>query len=868
MNRRLLLQGIPASLMVALGLGSMQTQAGGAAFPPVVAVQEPHFPSRLYQFVWRNWELANLNRMAEVVGAHLEQLVEIGAEMGLPAKRVLSEDYRKRIYITLIRQNWHLLPEQQIIQMLGWTQEAFDFALKEDDFLDHKLGKVKPACEPLRYATPTRAERRAASDIRKRLHVAPGDALPGLGVERFSFVRDFDRVESLPSWTVQTPRGATALRQAAARFRARGATQREIDIRIDPDRVRAAVLAMAPDADVARDSGSFVIKPEGTKRAIITAASERAAIRALYQLRGLSALPTEEAVYREIWPHRFLYSYFALYGDPLMEGDAAGLPDGYLDRAAANGMNGVWIQGLLNNLAPSRQFPEFGKGWQTRLAMLRDLVERAQRFGLRVYLYLNEPRAMPEAFYQNRSGIRGTKSGDVYSMCTSTQQVRDWLQESVAHVFRETPGLGGLFTITMSENQTNCFSNGGGWGDRDPVAKGCPRCSQRSGAETIAELLQCIRDGVREHSADAEIMAYDWGWGTPLAAGILPRLPKDTSIISISEWSKPVTRGGVSTEVGEYSMSVVGPGPRATQNWELARKHGVASIAKTQFNNTWEISAVPYIPVLPLVLDHCENLAKLGLSGVMASWTCGGFPSPNLRAAAAFGTEPRPPKEAILRNEARRMYGEGQADAAIQAWHIFSDAFQEFPYGVSIYVLPLQHGPANLLRLQPTGLRPGMILFPYDAYQSWKGAYPPSVVQSQMAKLAKRWSEGVTVLEQLAPAPGGEARLELAVAQTCLHHFESVANQLAFYLLRAEFSNANPERQGVIRTRLIAIAQREKALAQAQFAVASAESLIGYEASNHYYYTPIDLLEKVLNCDQVIAEIQSGARIGVSAQKG
>ena len=40
------------------------------------------------------------------------------------------------------------------------------------------------------------------------------------------------------------------------------------------------------------------------------------------------------------------------------------------------------------------------------------------------------------------------------------------------------------------------------------------------------------------------------------------------------------------------------------------------------------------------------------------------------------------------------------------------------------------------------------------------------------------------------------------------------------------------------------------------------ESLIAYEASNHYYYTPVDLLEKILNCEQVIAELRTGAPIG------
>ena len=31
------------------------------------ALVEPHFPSRLHQFVWRNWELVNLDRAAAVV---------------------------------------------------------------------------------------------------------------------------------------------------------------------------------------------------------------------------------------------------------------------------------------------------------------------------------------------------------------------------------------------------------------------------------------------------------------------------------------------------------------------------------------------------------------------------------------------------------------------------------------------------------------------------------------------------------------------------------------------------------------------------------------------------------------------------------
>ena len=817
-------------------------------FPRVRAVPEPHFPSRMYQYVWRNWELANLDRMATVVDARPADLARMAEELGLPPKRQFTDDYLRRIYITTIRQNWHLLPEKQIIALLGWSAERFAFTLKEDDFLDHKLGLVKPECESLRYRKPGAEERRRAAAIRKSLARWIPGGVKTLGQPRFAFVREISTLEPGPGWRIKVPDGNPVLAACARRFGEGAGDGREVEIVLDPRR------NWGPgDFRIAAAHGS----------ARIVAATQRGAIRGLYDLRNRRAWPEGEIVSTELWPVRFLYSYFALYGDPLMEGDAAGLPDGYLDRAAANGINGVWIQGVLNTLAPACAYPEFGKGCETRLRNLRALVERAGRYGLSVYLYLNEPRAMPAEFFAHRAGIRGSAYQSVFAMCTSAEEVRDWLRESLSHVFRQAPDLGGIFTITMSENHTNCFSHGGAWGDREPAAMGCPRCSQRSGAEVIAELLRTLRDGVRAQSATADVMAYDWGWGTPLAEALIPKLPRDTKIISISEWSQPVDRGGVKTTVGEYSMSVVGPGPRAARNWKLAREHGLQAVAKAQFNNTWEMSAVPYIPVLPLVLEHCERLAGAGIDGVMASWTCGGYPSPNLHAAAAYASGPRPPRAEILRTEAERIYGPERAKEAVRAWEIFSEAFQSFPYGVSIYVLPLQHGPANPLRLRPTGLAPGMILFPYDAYQSWRGVYPPAIVRDLMARLARRWGDGVAVLERIDSRASKEAALELAIARTCHTHFESTANQVEFYLLRDEVPKAAPDRRKVIRTRMLEIAARELELARRQYLVAREESRIGYEASNHYYYTPADLLEKMLNCEQVIGELRAQDRVRV-----
>lgn len=814
---------------------------------------EPHFPSRLCQYVWRNWELANADRMAKVVRAGVEDVLALGASMGLPAKRTLTADQLRRLYITVIRQNWRLLPNRQIIELLGWTPERFAFTLKEDDFLDHKLGQ-KPPCEELLYAPPTAEERRQAARIRRIVGETMGAAVHQRGEALFDFVRDLSaqpyqlafepgaRVEEgeidlRAGWSLEKPQDPV-LASAGERFLKRAGSRGA-----GAGRIRL-VLGQTPE--------SFEVTiSRGEVR--ITAPERAGILQALYHLedemerRGGPFLKIGSQARRQVWTPRLLYSYFALYGDPLAEPDIDPFPDPYLERLAREGINGVWMQAVLSTLAPSRRFPEFGAGAARRLETLRALVRRAGQFGVRVYLYLNEPRAMPAAFFEKRPELRGSPFQDFFSMCTSAPEVREWIGESLRHVFAEAPELGGIFTITMSENHTNCFSHGGAWGAGAPSAPQCPRCSRRQSWDVIGELIRTFRDAIRKVSATADVIAWDWGWGDALADRLIPLLPRDVKFQSISEWSQPVHRGGISTMVGEYSISVPGPGPRATRNWGVARQAGLKTMAKVQFNNTWEISAVPYIPVPQLVLEHCRGLSQAGVAGLLASWTCGGYPSPNLAAAKAFYATPRAEPAEILEALALRRYGRAAAEGAVEAWRQFSEAFREFPYGVAVYVIPTQHGPANLLRLRPSGVPPSMILFPQDDVKRWSGAYPPEVAWRQFEKVADGFERGLTAYRAaLAKAPqsrGRFAALDLAVAETCCTHFRSTANQFEFNLLR--------DKPGAV-DRLRALAAAEIELARRQFAAARRHSEIAFEATNHYYYTPLDLVEKILNCRHIL----------------
>ncbi len=548
---------------------------------------------------------------------------------------------------------------------------------------------------------------------------------------------------------------------------------------------------------------------------------------------------------------RYIYSYFAPFGDPLLRPELDPYPDGLLVRLAATGVSGIWLHTALRTLAPSARFPEFGEGHERRLESLRALVERAGRHGIRVFLYMNEPRGMPAAFFDaaGRRDLAGVREGDAVAFCTSHPEVRRWLADSLTFVFERVPGLGGVFTITASENLTSCASH---------YQQGrCARCRDRAPAEIVAEVLSAIEAGVHKAAPKAEVIAWDWGWKDEWSADAIARLPKSVWLQSVSEWSAPIVRGGTTSAVGEYAISAVGPGPRAARHWALAREAGLKTIAKVQLNNTWELSTVPYLPVMDLVAEHCSRLARSGVDGLMLSWSLGGYPSPNLDIARRFEARPAPPAEAVLEAVARERFGPG-AQEARRAWSAFSAAFQEYPFDAGvIYRCPVQMGPANLLHAAPTGYKSTMTGIPYDDLDGWRGPYPAEVLAAQFSKVAGGWASGLPHLEAaVRAAPAGrraEAEAELRIARAARLHFASVANQARFTASRNRILRPTDPPSPEERTRLIAEAKRiaadEMRLAIALYDLASRDSRIGFEAANQYFYLPLDLVEKAVNCD-------------------
>jgi len=94
------------------------------------------------------------------------------------------------------------------------------------------------------------------------------------------------------------------------------------------------------------------------------------------------------------------------------------------------------------------------------------------------------------------------------------------------------------------------------------------------------------------------------------------------------------------------------------------------------------------------------------------------------------------------------------------------------------------------------------------------------------------------------PERRAEAQAELRLAKAAVLHFQSVANQTALVLARnflagpSDSLSADERQQlrGTTRRRL----QSEIMLAHRLFTLANEDSRIGFEATNQYFYLPLD----------------------------
>ncbi len=92
----------------------------------------------------------------------------------------------------------------------------------------------------------------------------------------------------------------------------------------------------------------------------------------------------------------------------------------------------------------------------------------------------------------------------------------------------------------------------------------------------------------------------------------------------------------------------------------------------------------------------------------------------------------------------------------------------------------------------------------------------------------------------------------MRLAQAAAINFQSVANQTRFILARDALARPrdtmSPEERRRLRGEATRCLESEIVLARQLFTLTREDSRIGFEPSCHYFYLPLDLVEKVVAC--------------------
>ena len=696
-----------------------------------ITIPPTPFETAWQAVIFRNYGTVKTENLAKVLKTDVQTIEKEAARLGLEGI-VYDPQWKDKGYITVIKNNWHILDYAGLCTLAEMTEEQLGKTLLEDDFLFVKVGGFKPVVIPPVYS-PLTAAQIAKTEEQARL---VRKYRSKTGFPYFNFFR------FLP----QTPKTSQSPKT---------------------DSPNANALAM-------------------------------------------------------------VYNYNELFGDNLLTGDFFAYSDEMLEGLSSLGVTALWKHVVLYDLVGMPFDPRYGEGWQLRLKNLKILCDKLEKYGIKLYLYLNEPRAMPISFFEDKKDLLGVHNDEVGVLCTSTKPVQKYLYDGVKKIVEEVPNLGGFISITMSENLTNCYSRS----DMYDINL-CPRCSQRTRKDVCVEINKIYQTAIDDAGSSANLIAWTWGWtkafGWELQDTLdgVSALPQKTNVMCVSEEDLkiPTDEGGELTLV-DYSISQVGPSERTKQIFKAAKSSGHNVVAKMQINNSWECSSVPYLTCFDLIWEHLQNLRGHDVDGYMYSWSLGGYPSFNLSLAAHSKTG------GSLTEWYQRTFGSDSA-AVERAGAAFSAAFRKLPFGVSfLYNGPQNVGCGNPFYEQPTGLTSSMVGFPYDDIDVWRGGFKKETFLSRLKEMSEGWGDGLRYLDGVT---GYNATCVKRIAEATYRQLYSAYLQTDWVLHR-DVETAKKEFENTAK----------------MIPLAAEDGAIGFEACNHYLFTENTLLEKLLSLNEII----------------
>ena len=135
-----------------------------------------------------------------------------------------------------------------------------------------------------------------------------------------------------------------------------------------------------------------------------------------------------------------------------------------------------------------------------------------------------------------------------------------------------------------------------------------------------------------------------------------------------------------------------------------------------------------------------------------------------------------------------------------------------------------------------------MVSYAFDDYENWIYPYTYEVYVSQYAKLLSSWKKGVEILDEIK---GNELIDQINLyAKVAYLHFEADYLQTQYSYYKRDAKKYKNDVIPLIERAIVAT----KELMELQVK----DSKIGYEASNHYFYTVRTLKERLIDYNELL----------------
>lgn len=531
-----------------------------------------------------------------------------------------------------------------------------------------------------------------------------------------------------------------------------------------------------------------------------------------------------------IW--RSIYSDFATFPETDLDDETCHAYEVYTDETLReirdHGFNGIWVHAILAHIACAAPFPELSPHAEQHREKLRILIARAEKYGIKVFLYIQLLRAVPlrEKRFWEKYGdsVGGSEYPDARALCISTETVRNYLERLAENLAEELPGLGGVLLITASELPAHCYSHRQRKNEQWGIT--CPRCAEREPSDVVLDQLLAFRNGVRRKSQTMEIIVWTWSWSmwgyqAPWRE-FLDRLPPDVTVMTDFErggfqdyWMHPRHR------IDEYCLSFAGPSEACSKTLEYAGKRGMKRMVKLQFGTTHELASVVSLPLLTNVARKIRACRELGIDGFMGCWNFGSFFSANTAAAMYFlNCDAQLDPDEALRMFVREYFGPGCDPSRVTAaYGMFEDAMHYFPFSnVFIYNAPVNYalaysevyspGPAGSAPCGPSHLDVHPRGDSLAGAADWQKAgarredvYSMQEILETLPRLCDAWEKAAAALQDALRECGTEnARLEINNAVLIGKIWRSTLHAFRSYVLRTKWeSSGKPLLDRIIR---------------------------------------------------------------------